>query len=131
MKPAIVIVDHGSRRDEANAQLEVVAGRLRNRLPHQLVVTAHLEIVEPNIAQAISACAAQGAAEIIIHPFFLAPGRHTTHDIPAQVRSAAASHPELRISISETLGLHPALIDAIVDRVGDVVNRSLVSEDVG
>jgi sirohydrochlorin ferrochelatase len=131
MKRAIVIVDHGSRRDEANAQLEAVAERLRARLPGQLVTTAHLEIAEPNIAQAIATCAAQGAAEIIIHPYFLAPGRHTTDDIPAQVRSAAASHPKVRVFISEVLGLHPALIDAIVDRVSDATDRSLVSEGVG
>jgi len=131
MKRAIVIVDHGSRRDEANAQLEIVAERLRARLPDRLVTTAHLEIAEPNIAQAIAACAAQGATEIIIHPYFLAPGRHTTHDIPAQVRSAAATHPNVRVYISEALGLHPALIDAIVDRVSDPADRSLVSEGVG
>lgn len=131
MKRAIVIVDHGSRRAEANAQLEVVAQRLRDRLPDRLVVTAHLEIATPNIAQAIASCAAQGATEIIVHPYFLAPGRHTSHDIPAQVRSTAASHPGVRVVISEALGLHPALIDAIVDRIGDAADRSLVSEGVG
>lgn len=131
MKRAIVIVDHGSRRDEANAQLEAVAERLRDRLPDVLIVTAHLEIVEPNIAQAIAICTAQDTTEIIIHPYFLAPGRHTTHDIPAQVRDAAASHPNVRISISEALGLHPVLIDAIVDRVNEAVDRSLLSGGAG
>ncbi len=131
MKRAIVIVDHGSRRDEANAQLEIIARRLRDRLPDQLIVTAHLEIAEPNIAAAIATCAAQDATEIVIHPYFLAPGRHTTHDIPAQVRDAAISYPSIRISISEALGLHPALIDAIVDRVNDTADRILVSKGVG
>jgi sirohydrochlorin ferrochelatase len=130
MKRAIVIVDHGSRREEASAQFEVVAERLRARLPDQLVVTAHLEIVEPNIAQAIALCAAQEVGEIVIHPYFLAAGRHTTHDIPAQVRSAAATHPKIRISISQALGLHPALIDAIVDRVSESADCDLVSEGV-
>ncbi len=131
MKRAIIIVDHGSRRAEANAQLEVVAERLRERLPDLLIVTAHLEIAEPNIAQAIATCAAHDATEIIIHPFFLAPGRHTSHDIPTQVRAAANSHPKTRIFITETLGLHPGLIDLIVDRVSDAIDASLVSEGVG
>ena len=131
MKRAVVLVDHGSRRDEANAQLEVVAERLRDRLPDRLIVTAHLEIVEPNIAQAIAICTAQDTTEIIIHPYFLAPGRHTTHDIPTQVRDAAAAHPNVRISISEALGLHPALIDAIIDRVNDAVDRSSLPGGIG
>jgi sirohydrochlorin ferrochelatase len=129
MKSAVVIVDHGSRRHEANAQLEIVAQRLRDRLPLQLIAIAHLELVEPDIAQAIATCVAQGATEIVIHPYFLAPGRHTTQDIPAQARAAAASHPDVRISVTEALGLHPALIDAIVDRVSGTVD--LVSGAVG
>lgn len=119
MKRAIVIVDHGSRRDEANAQLEIIAERLRERLPDRLIVTAHLEIAEPNIASAIAQCIAAGVEQIVVHPYFLAPGRHTSRDIPAQVRDAAAAHPDVRVVVSEALGLHPALIDAIVDRIDD------------
>ncbi len=117
MKGAIVIVDHGSRLEQANAQLEAIAQRVRERFPQRLVVCAHLEIAEPTIAQAVDSCAAQAATEIVVHPFFLGPGRHTQSDIPEQVAAAAAAHPEIRIAISEPLGLHEAVIDAIADRI--------------
>jgi sirohydrochlorin ferrochelatase len=119
---AILLVDHGSRRAEANEQLDGIADRLRERVPESIVEVAHLEIALPDIAQGIDGCVKKGATEIIVHPYFLGPGRHTSEDIPAQVESAGANHPGVRIRISEPLGGHPSLIDVILDRVS-VIDR--------
>jgi len=114
---AVLLVDHGSRRPQANEQLEALAERLRARLPGRLVVTAHLEIEPPDIGAGIDACAEAGASEIVVHPYFLGPGRHTAEDIPRQVAEAAARHPKLTIRISEPLGLHESVLDVVVERI--------------
>ena len=119
MKRAILLVDHGSRRAEANALLENVADQIRKRAAESIVEIAHLEIAEPGIGEGIETCVGKGATDIIVHPFFLGPGRHTSEDIPAQVEGAAQRHPNVRIRISEPLGSHAALIDVILDRVSD------------
>ena len=119
MKRAILLVDHGSRRAEANAQLDVVAEQVRKRAADSIVEVAHLEIAKPDIAEGIDACVKKGATQIIVHPFFLGPGRHTSEDIPAQVAQAARKHSNVQIRISEPLGGHAALIDVILDRVSD------------
>lgn len=119
MKRAILLIDHGSRRAEANALLDDVADQVRKRTPESIVEVAHLEITEPDIAQGIDACVKRGATQIVVHPFFLGPGRHTSKDIPEQVECAARKHSNVRIRISEPLGGHDALIDVILDRVSD------------
>jgi sirohydrochlorin ferrochelatase len=119
MKRAILLVDHGSRRAESNALLEDVAEQVRKRAVDSIVEVAHLEIAEPDIATGIDACVERGATQIVVHPYFLGPGRHTTEDIPAQVERAGKRHPNVRIRISEALGGHAALIDVILDRVSD------------
>ncbi len=119
MKRAILLVDHGSRRAEANALLDDVADQVRERTPESIVEIAHLEIAEPDIAEGIDACVKKGATQIIVHPFFLGPGRHTSEDIPEQVAQAARRHSNIRIRISEPLGGHGALIGVILDRVSD------------
>ena len=119
MKRAILLVDHGSRRAEANALLEEIADQIRERAAGSIVEVAHLEIAEPGIAEGIEACVQKGATRIVVHPFFLGPGRHTSEDIPAQVARVAQQHPNVRIRISEPLGNHAALIDVILDRVSD------------
>ena len=117
MSRAVLLIDHGSRRAEANEQLEAVAERLRARLPDRLVLTAHLELAAPDIGQGLDACVAAGAREIVVHPYFLGPGRHTREDIPRQVAAAAGRHPDVAIRVSEPLGLHERLLDVVVDRI--------------
>jgi sirohydrochlorin ferrochelatase len=114
---AILLVDHGSRRAEANAMLETVAAEVRRRLPDRVVRIAHMEIAEPTIAQGIEACAEAGAREIVVHPYFLGPGNHTSTSIPQLVETAATRHPDLRLTISDPLGPHPKLVDVILERI--------------
>lgn len=113
----IVLVDHGSKRDEANALLEDVAQLFRGTTGASIVEIAHMELAEPSIAQAIARCVAQGARRIVVHPYFLAPGRHSTSDIPRMVAEAAALHPGMEYSVTAPLGLDPRMTDIIADRI--------------
>ena len=116
---AILLVDHGSRRAQANEQLGRIAALVRERQPGRVVHFAHMELAEPTIAEGIAACVADGAREIVVHPYMLAPGRHSREDIPAMCEEAAAAHPEVRVRVTGPLGVHPGLVDVILDRVGE------------
>lgn len=116
MSRAILLVDHGSRKEEANAQLEAVAEALRRRAGDARVRVAHLELAEPSIGDAVEACAADGVTDLVLLPWFLGPGRHTAHDIPEQAAAAARRHPTLRLRIAEPLGLHEKLVDVLLER---------------
>ena len=117
MTRAILLVDHGSRRPEANDLVEQVAAKVRERAPDRTIRIAHLELASPTIDEGVDSCVEAGADEIVVHPYFLGPGNHTTHDIPRLVAEAAKRHPGLRVHISEPLGLHESLIDVIMERV--------------
>ncbi len=113
----IVLVDHGSKRDEANALLEDIAQLFRGATSAAIVEIAHMELAEPTIAQAIARCVALGARRIVVHPYFLAPGRHSTADIPRMAAEAAAAHPGLAYSVTAPLGLDLRMTDIILDRI--------------
>lgn len=117
MSRAILLVDHGSRRSEAGQQLEALAELLRAREPGTLVLTAHLEVAPPGIGDALAACAGAGALDVVLLPWFLAPGRHTLEDIPREVAQARARHPGLRIRVGEPLGLDPRLVELAQARI--------------
>jgi len=114
---AILLVDHGSRRSEANALLEEIAVRVRARRPGCIVRTAHLELVAPSIAEGIDSCVAAGARDIVVHPYFLGPGRHTVGDIPRLVREASRGLPEVRVRTSEPLGIHDKIVEVVLERI--------------
>lgn len=113
----IVIVDHGSKRAEANAMLDDVVAMYREVSGAAIVEAAHMELAEPTIAQAMSRCVAQGARRIVVHPYMLSPGRHSTTDIPRMVCEAAAAHPGVEVSVTEPLGVDPRIGEVIRQRV--------------
>lgn len=118
-KRAILLVDHGSRAPAANRVLASVARRLARRLPDHVVRFAHMELAPPSIESAIASCVRAGATEIVVHPFFLAPGRHARRDVPRLARAAARRH-GARVHVTRPLGVHDALVDVILERIGAV-----------
>ena len=114
-KTALLIVDHGSTRREANEMLGDVAEILRRLRPDLIVHYAHMELAEPTIAQGFEQCVKDGAAEVIVHPYMLSPGRHATSDIPKMVADSAAHHMGVSFRVTEPLGLD--------DKIGEVVLR--------
>ena len=119
---AIVLLDHGSRRTEANAQLDELAKRVAARRTEAILRTAHLEIAEPALSHAIADCVDSGATRIVVHPFFLSPGRHTTQDVPAQIAVARARHPDVEIVQSEPLALSDRLVDVVLERIDETID---------
>lgn len=113
----IVIVDHGSRRDESNALLVRVADAFQASMGWAHVEPAHMELAEPSIATAIDRLVARGVRLLIVHPYFLAPGRHWHDDIPRLVADAAARHEGLQFLVTAPLGLHPLMMQIIQDRI--------------
>ena len=114
---AILLVDHGSRRAQANALLDEVAALVRQRLgTGSIVEPAHMEIADPTIAQAFARCVDQGATTVIVHPFMLAPGRHVTEDLPRSIADAAEGHNGVVFVMAAPLGSHAGVVDAVIER---------------
>ena len=85
---AVLVVGHGSRREEANQDVRQAAQQIRAHGRFPLVVAAFLEIAQPTIAEGFAQLVERGAKHIVVHPYFLSPGRHTRGDIPVEVRAA-------------------------------------------
>ncbi|MBE7464485.1 MAG: sirohydrochlorin cobaltochelatase [Planctomycetes bacterium] len=118
MPTALLIVDHGSKREAANKMLEEVAVILRRQRPDLIVQIAHMELAEPTIAQGFEACVREGATEVIVHPYMLSPGRHAAQDIPVMASEAAKTHPGVKWRCTKPLGLHDKLGEVILERAG-------------
>ena len=115
---ALILVDHGSRFAEANAMLLDVVKLVQDLSGHSRVYAAHMELAEPSIQQAFDQAAAEGATAVVVHPYFLSPGRHSTTDIPRMVQEAAQRHPRVEHCVSAPLGLHRKIGEVILERCG-------------
>lgn len=84
-----------------------------------VVAFAHQETVAPSIDEAVEALFVAGAREIVVVPFFLAPGRHATSDVPRLAHEAAARHAGLVVHVA------PPPLPAQPERLAALVREGL------
>lgn len=116
-KQGLLIIDHGSRRPDANQVVRQVARMVREKSCFLIVQHAHMELAEPTIQQGFETCVAAGVDAIVVQPYFLGPGRHSTADIPRMVKEIAQKHPQVSVRLSAPLGPHPKMGELILERV--------------
>jgi sirohydrochlorin ferrochelatase len=117
---ALLLIAHGSRRAEANADLEHVAAALRERGHFPVVQPAYLELAEPGIESGGVVCVERGATDVILLPYFLSPGKHVVEDLTAARDRLGARFPTVRFVVAEPLGRHPLLLDVLEQRAREV-----------
>lgn len=121
---AVILVDHGSRRTESNEQLKAVADLFRATTDWPIVKYAHMELAEPSIPTAMDECVMEGAASVVVFPWFLAPGRHWNEDIPRLVEAAAASHTGLKTLVTAPFGRDELLTQLANKRIHDCLGAA-------
>jgi sirohydrochlorin ferrochelatase len=116
MRRALLLIAHGSRQPEANADLHFFAEELRRRGAYDLVLASYLELAEPSIEHACESCVEQGADRVVLLPFFLSSGVHVQRDLAAARDRLANQFPLVDFRLAEPLGRHALLLTIVEER---------------
>jgi sirohydrochlorin ferrochelatase len=116
---AILLIAHGSRRAEANADLDWLADQLAGAAP--IIRTSYLELAEPTIAAGGDSCVAAGASRVIMLPYFLAPGVHVREDLLTARDELATRYTSVEFLIAAPLGRHPLLAEIVRERIAEAI----------
>tara|TARA_R110002095_G_scaffold136200_1_gene118080 strand:+ start:141 stop:524 length:384 start_codon:yes stop_codon:yes gene_type:complete len=113
---SLLLVAHGSRRAESNAEIAVVAKSLGDRVQGDYAQTgyAFLELAEPSIPDGIDELVKNGATEVIILPYFLSAGRHVHVDVPEIVNQKQNEYNNVKLTIAPYIGEAAEMIDVLV-----------------
>lgn len=113
---SLLLVAHGSRREESNAEIARLAERLASKAGDEFAIVQHafLELAEPLIPDGIERCLAKGATSVSVVPYFLARGTHVADDIPEQVAIKQSQYPDMDIHITDYLGTSDELVDVLL-----------------
>ncbi|MBI3866432.1 MAG: sirohydrochlorin cobaltochelatase [Planctomycetia bacterium] len=117
MSTAVLLIAHGSRRSEANADLVQLAELVRAQNLYPIVETAYLEIAEPGISAAGAACVDRGATTVKLLPYFLSAGAHVVDDLESHRRELSAQFPGVTFELCPPLGLHPLMVEIVLARL--------------
>ena len=121
---ALLLIAHGSRHADANADLDCLAAELRRAGDHDIVEPSFLELAEPTIDQAAEKCVQQGADRVILVPYFLSAGVHVQRDLRAALKRLNGRFSSVKFCLAKPLGPDPRLLDIIRDRVAEVASEA-------
>jgi sirohydrochlorin ferrochelatase len=127
---SLVLVAHGTRKQQGVAMVETLASRVSAELG-QAVQVSFVDVLGPSPSEVLTSI----TGPAIVVPAFLSRGYHVTADIPAHV--AASGHPD--VTVTEALGPGPRIVRVLADRLiesgwryGDsVVLAAAGTSDVG
>jgi len=116
---ALLIVAHGSRRNESNEEVRRLANRIRENAgpAFDLVMEAFLEISSPQIDSAVADLVDEGVTEIKVFPYFLSAGTHVVHDIPRLVQEEREAHPNVHFEILPHMGALQGISTLILSQI--------------
>jgi len=84
-KIGLIIIGHGSKLPHNRENLEKLADILRKRSAFKTVEISFMVRNKPTIPDAIEGLAKKGVTKIVLIPAFMAPGVHTTREIPDMI----------------------------------------------
>jgi sirohydrochlorin ferrochelatase len=121
MRTALQLIAHGSRQEEANADLHHLAAELRGRGEFAVVVASFLEMAGPDIEAGGARCVEQGAERVVLLPYFLSAGVHVRRDLTAARDALARRFPAVDFRLAEPLGRHPLLLQVVEARAREAL----------
>ena len=125
----LIIMAHGSRREESNQEVVQLAKSLSSLLKKQydLVQACFLEVATPSLETLISQLQTNLNDFLIfnIYPYFLNTGKHIKIDIVEQVLKMRTKYLHSHFDLLEHFGSAPTILDCLVQDITTCRIRSL------
>ncbi|MBT0158365.1 sirohydrochlorin nickelochelatase [Candidatus Bathyarchaeota archaeon A05DMB-2] len=135
-KIGLIIIGHGSKLPHNRENLEKLAEIVRKRSKFKTVQISFMVRNKPTIPEAIESVAKKGVSKIVLVPAFLAPGVHTTQEIPELIglkeQELALKARGIQLIYGEPLGADERIADIIEEKamhaLGQVSSESVLTD---
>jgi sirohydrochlorin cobaltochelatase len=123
---ALLIVGHGTRHGAGAREFRRFADRVRRRaasrpeLAVDAVAGGFIELSPPPLRDAVAGLVAEGRRDVVAVPLILLAAGHAKGDIPAALARERERHPGLRTRYARPLGVHPAILGLLRERLAAV-----------
>lgn len=128
MRPALLVIGHGTKSETGCAQFAELVERVQARTTYADVAGGFLELAPPPIQDAVRRLVEAGHRSIDVVPLVLVAAGHSKGDIPAALARERLRHPGLEFRYGRPLGPHPDLLAVAEARLAAVVPREQWAE---
>lgn len=121
---ALVLLDHGSRSEQATLESERLAEHVRASFGNRRrVFVAHLEASSPSIEDLASQVHQDPSIKrVLVAPLFFFPGKHLVKDIPSQLEASFGSR-GIEWSLLPHLAAWPGFADWITQQIVELESQ--------
>jgi sirohydrochlorin cobaltochelatase len=116
LSEAILLVGHGSRDPEGNAEFLGFAEAVRMSVGSRVVEPCFIELAEPTVQEGIARCVIQGVRQIIVLPVILFAASHVKIDLPHEIDIAKEKYPNVEFYYGRHFGVNPLILE-ILDEI--------------
>jgi sirohydrochlorin cobaltochelatase len=120
----LLIVGHGTRSAQGQAEFLETAELLARMAPRTPVAACYLELAEPSIAQGIEQLVARGVRQVVVLPLLLFAAGHAKEDIPVAVHACQGNYPGVEFTFASHLGCHERLLQLSAQRFEEAMQTS-------
>ncbi|HJT90120.1 MAG TPA: CbiX/SirB N-terminal domain-containing protein [Bryobacteraceae bacterium] len=122
MTTGLILFAHGSRVESANEGVRAVVRDLAQMGSFRHIEPAFLELGRPDLETAVDRLVRKGVGRVVVLPYFLTLGLHLERDLPKMIAGLQAAHPGVDFQVTPPLEGHPALLEALLDRVRNALS---------
>jgi sirohydrochlorin cobaltochelatase len=115
----LLVVGRGTNDPDANSNVAKVARMLGEGMGYGWTAIAYSGVAHPRVDAALARIVRLGFRRIIVFPYFLFTGVLVKR-IYDQTDAAAAMHRDIEFVKADYLNDHPLVLDAFVERVGEI-----------
>ena len=121
----LLLVGHGSRSLESQAEMRAIGDLVAAALPEVAVDVGYLEMSHPPAGLVLDKLVAGGCRRVVVLPLMLLAAGHGKSDVPAVVLEGRRRHPSTEIVFGSPLGVARELVAVLGDAVDDAGARGL------
>lgn len=125
MKTALIVLAHGSKRNETKETLADIVHLIKEQANYDVVEEAFLQFNEPTLQDAVDKLAAQAVTRVVVAPYFLFKGVHNTEDIPNELALMKEKYSHMEFRFAEPLGVDERLAQILIERAQEVANWNI------
>jgi precorrin-8X/cobalt-precorrin-8 methylmutase len=119
MNTPVILLGHGSKSKESDAEFRQLVAEVRRLLPAGTISFAYLQLCEPDLRAEVAELVKEGHAEILIVPVFLFAGNHIREDIPALLTELEYEFPNIKLKLGRHLGPERGIAALVAGRIAE------------
>lgn len=125
MKRGLLVIDRGSREQEAKTELDNICERVKEKGKYDYTDYCFLEVIPPFIEEGIGKALEQNLDTLTIVPYFLYPGKKVKAAVTDAMKYQEST--SVKFVVSRPMSMHKTMIDLVDSRVTSTLTENNIT----